>query len=147
MVLVHCESEKRIGRAERAGARPSVSRYAMLSRERSVKSLCAGPGALQRKTKTAVRQNGRRVWSGQRGSGVRCANPDPSLASSVGRIPENVPPARFLNGIPPHRFEPRITESQYKTTWKLLPGCRIIVERTTGFEPATPTLARWCSTS
>ena len=34
------------------------------------------------------------------------AKAEPSLAGSVGRIPENVPPARFLDGIPPHRFEP-----------------------------------------
>lgn len=32
-------------------------------------------------------------------------NAEPSLAGSVGRIPTNVPLARLLNGIPPHRFE------------------------------------------
>jgi len=41
------------------------------------------------------------VWD----SRIRFANPHPSLAGSVGRIPKNRPPDGFLNGIPPHRFE------------------------------------------
>ena len=44
-------------------------------------------------------------WRRRRDSRARFADPHPSLASSVGRIPKNVPLARFPNGIPPHRFE------------------------------------------
>ena len=56
--------------------------------------------------KKVVRQNDLLVPGGGRGIPASpAAKADPSLASSVGRIPENVPLARFLNGIPPHRFE------------------------------------------
>ena len=47
----------------------------------------------------------------------RFATLDPSFASSVGRNPKNVPLARFLNGIPPHRFD-SLSLTERKTTKK-----------------------------
>ena len=40
------------------------------------------------------------------------------FASSVGRIPKNAPLARFLYGIPPHRFESHVVGNK-KTTERL----------------------------
>ena len=62
------------------------------------------------------------------------------------RFPENCPPGSFPGGNPPHRFEPRPGAANESS---LHDPCRLrhFLERTTGFEPATPTLARSCSTS
>ena len=76
------------------------------------------------------------------------AKADPSLAGSVGRIPENVPQARFLDGIPPHRFEPRLASPPNKTksrtsSWT----CDISMVECTGFEPVTSWLPAMRSTN
>ena len=60
------------------------------------------------------------LWRRKRDSGFACGEGRPlPNTSSVGRIPKNVPLACFLNGIPPHRFEPLFPKA--KTTgrpWK-----------------------------
>ncbi len=78
--------------------------------ERSVKRLGARPARAQRQQKDRSSERPFEIHGGVYGVPASpSAKADPSLASSVGRIPKNVPLARFLNGIPPHRFEPRIT--------------------------------------
>ena len=161
-----------------------------------------------KKRRSSERRN--KDWSGQRGSWPRFARPTPQ-AKAFGRIPKNRPLGGFLDGIPPHRFEPRFVLENENSRGICL-GCKIPgadngartrdphlgkvvlyqlshvrkyggenrirtggegfagpclttwpsrhyqkkparkrapneLERTTGLEPATPTLARWCSTN
>ena len=78
-------------------------------------------------------------------SRIRCADAHPSLASSVGRNPENVPPARFLNGFPPHRFEsPRVHGNKKGPRCGSL-GFQMVDRR--GLEPRTLGLRVPCSTN
>ena len=67
----------------------------------------------------------------------RYATLDPSFASSVGRNPENVPLARFLNGFPPHRFESPAKDPGKEKR----PGVRALsikLAEEEGFEPSSP---------
>ena len=73
------------------------------------------------------------------GSGVRFANPDPSLAGSVGRIPTNAPLARLLNGIPPHRFDSLVPVGN-ENAHRMVSAAVSELERVTGIEPA---LSAW----
>ena len=60
--------------------------------------------ASNKKRRSSERRN--KDLSGQRGSWTRFARPYPQ-AKAFGRIPKNRPLGSFLDGIPPHRFEPR----------------------------------------
>ena len=64
-----------------------------------------GSCELQQKEKALVAEGFAFTWWTVGDSRIRCANPHPSLASSVGRFAKNVPLARFLYAKPPHRFE------------------------------------------
>ena len=95
--------------------------------------------------KSAVRQNGATKTGADNGAHGRASRAPIPQAKAFGRIPKNRPLGGFLDGIPPHRFEPRnVLENK---TAEALASTAVFLERTTGLEPATPTLARWCSTN
>ena len=163
------------------------------------------------KRKSAVRQNGAIKTGADNGAHGRASRAPTPQAKAFGRIPKNRPLGGFLDGIPPHRFEPRFVLENANSRGICL-GCKISgadngartrdphlgkvvlyqlshvrkyggenrirtggegfagpclttwpsrhyqkkparkrasneLERTTGLEPATPTLARWCSTN
>ena len=169
----------------------------------------AASGRLKRKS--AVRQNGAIKTGADNGAHGRASRAPTPQAKAFGRIPKNRPLGGFLDGIPPHRFEPRSVLENENSRDACL-GCKISgadngartrdphlgkvvlyqlshvrkyggenrirtggegfagpclttwpsrhyqkkparkrasneLERTTGLEPATPTLARWCSTN
>ena len=171
----------------------------------------AGGFTRRPKRKNAVRQNGAIKTGADNGAHGRASRAPTPQAKAFGRIPKNRPLGGFLDGIPPHRFEPRsVLENENSRSVCL--GCKISgadngartrdphlgkvvlyqlshvrkyggenrirtggegfagpclttwpsrhyqkkparkqasneLERTTGLEPATPTLARWCSTN
>ena len=74
--------------------------------ERSVKRLGTRLVRAQRQQKSRSLERLWNSWWSVRGSGVRKRTPTLRNHRLLRRIPKNVPLARFLNGIPPHRFEP-----------------------------------------
>ena len=74
-----------------------------------------------KKRRSSERRN--KDWSGQRGSWPRFARPTPQ-AKAFGRIPKNSPLGGFLDGIPPHRFEPRFVLENENSRGICL-GCKI----------------------
>ena len=75
-------------------------------------------------------------WSGRRDSRTRFARAQSLGASACVRIPKNVPLARFLNGIPPHRFDSLYLDSGAFAQRKLS-FAENFLERATGIEPAS----------
>ena len=67
----------------------------------------------------------------------------PRLLRACGQIPKNVPLARFLNGISPHRFESRLTVLKTKRARKISLLVTFPMERVTGLEPADTSLGSW----
>ena len=57
--------------------------------------------------KSAVRQNGATKTGADNGTHGRASRAPTPQAKAFGRIPKNRPLGGFLDGIPPHRFEPR----------------------------------------
>ena len=64
----------------------------------------AASGRLKRKS--AVRQNGAIKTGADNGAHGRASRAPTPQAKAFGRIPKNRPLGGFLDGIPPHRFEP-----------------------------------------
>ena len=95
----------------------------------SVRCCCAASLRLMRKESRSVERLDYE-WSGRRESRVRFANAQPLGASACGRIPKNVPLARFLYGIPPHRFDSR--RPSYNLLKQKRPWASIIAVRFSG---------------
>ena len=120
------------------------TRRAMHKGQDGVPGFRAASGRLKRKS--AVRQNGAIKTGADNGAHGRASRAPTPQAKAFGRIPKNRPLGGFLDGIPPHRFEPRSVLENKKTAGAFASAVKFL-ERTTGLEPATPTLARWCSTN
>lgn len=91
--------------------------------------------SFSKKKKALIAEGFAFTWWTVGDSRIRCANPHPSLASSVGRFTKNVPLARFLNVKPPYRFESVRALSKIKTPGG--PGVCNLAEEV-GFEPTEP---------
>ena len=57
--------------------------------------------------KNAIRKNGAIQTGADNGAHGRASRAPTPQAKAFGRIPKNRPLGGFLDGIPPHRFEPR----------------------------------------
>ena len=96
------------------------TRRVMHKGQDGVPGFCAASGRLKRKS--AVRQNGAIKTGADNGAHGRASRAPTPQAKAFGRIPINRPLGGFLDGIPPHRFEPRsVLEKWGKEDWALKP--------------------------
>ena len=157
--------QRPIGRDGRVGPSPLERRGSRAQREGSGTPV-GFASAARNQRHAEINKKGRLLadpsnsWSGQRGSNPR---PPPWQGGALPTEPcphvkwmrPDGQAAHFFGGDAQIRTGGRGFAGPCLTTWprrrrkKGRPGGRPLnlMERTTGFEPATPTLARWCSTN
>ena len=74
--------------------------------------------------KSAVRENGAIKTGADNGAHGHASRAPTPQAKAFGRIPKNRPLGGFLDGIPPHRFEPRSVLENENSRGNCL-GCKI----------------------
>ena len=98
------------------------TRRAMHKGQDGANGFRAASGRLKRKS--AVRENGAIKTGADNGAHGRASRAPIPQAKAFGRIPKNRPLGGFLDGIPPHRFEPRSVLENENSRGVCL-GCKI----------------------